>query len=381
MRFGHAADLHLGRIFHGVQLIHNQIPLLTQIRESLLASQVKLLLLTGDIYDRAVPPREAVDALNAFLAQLVLEDGVRVVMLSGNHDGEERLGFCSDLLEKQGLHIVTTLDKAFEPVEIEMDGIAAQIFAVPYVEPAIARDFFKDESIRDHESAMKSVVARISEVRDESKLCVFAGHAFVSGGTVSESERPLTIGGAGNVPADLFEIFDYVALGHLHGPQFITGRRGRYPGSVGKYSFSEANHEKGFDVVTLTRDGFEVDVMPLTPPQDLRIVEGVFDEVLELAKSDSRQDDYLLVRLMDEAPILDAIGRLRDVYPNVMHIEWPNRNRGRVSSGGRRDVKKLDDLELFASFYKEVNGEDLPEKLRDAYVEVRSSENLAKEGV
>lgn len=359
MRFLHSSDWHLGRLLHEARLLEDQSHLLDQILAMARDLKPDFLLIAGDIYDKAVPPPEAVDLLGDFLARLILDCKVPALMLSGNHDSAQRLGFCARLLSGQGLIISGSLQDARKPVTFRDAHGPVDIHLLPYADPANVREAYPQEDARGHNEAM-AVLLRNLET-DASRRRILACHAFVAGGAESDSERPLSVGGTGAIEASLFEGFQYAGLGHLHRPQKI-GVAGEihYSGSLFKYSISERDHIKGVNLVEMGGDGAcKVDRIPFSLKRDLRRIEGSLEDLLRPADGSGR-GDYLEAVLTDEGPLLQPMERLRRIYPNMLHIERPYLSRshsgGRVSVGDHRTRTEAD---LFASFFKQVSGREL----------------------
>jgi exonuclease SbcD len=368
MRFIHTADWHLGRLFHGVHLTEDQAHILDQLIDFVKDSKPDVLLIAGDIYDRAVPPPEAVALLDDALSRLVLDLKVPVVLIAGNHDSPHRLGFGSRLLSGHRLHIFGSISDELTPIVIEDQAGPVYVYAVPYVEPPVIRESLRVDTIQDHQAAMLTLIGRIHQVHPEGKRSVLLAHTFVVGGLECESERPLSVGGAGAVACTFFEGFDYVALGHLHRPQTAGRDSIQYSGSLLKYSFSEANHSKSVSLVEMDAQGrCRVERTSLTVRRDVRCIEGYLADILTGPKSGENPQDYLMVRLLDTGAILDAIGKLREVYPNVLHIERPDLMAGGEMHGSRADHLKMNDTELFASFFLQATGEHLTEEQKSAF--------------
>jgi exonuclease SbcD len=371
MRFVHTADWHLGRLFHGVHLTEDQAHILEQFVAFVKDGKPDVLLIAGDIYDRAVPPPEAVGLLDDFLSRLVLGLKVPVVLIAGNHDSPHRLGFGARLLAGQRLHIFGSFSEEIAPVIIEDEAGPVYIYGVPYAEPPVIREYLRCDTVQDHDSAMVALINRLRRVHPEGRRSVLVAHTFVGGGLECESERPLSVGGTGAVDCACFEGFDYVALGHLHRPQTAGKDSIQYAGSLLKYSFSEANHTKSVSLVELDGKGHcRVEKISLTPHRDVRCIEGHLVDILKGPKSGENPQDYLMVTLLDTGAILDAIGKLREVYPNVLHIERPGLMTGGDMHGTHTDHRKMDDTELFASFFFQATGEHLTEEQRSAYASV-----------
>jgi DNA repair protein SbcD/Mre11 len=346
VRFIHTADWHLGRIFHQVHLTEDQAFALEGLLKLVEEHRPDALVLAGDVYDRAVPPPEAVALLDRTLSRLIGDLRVPVVMIPGNHDSAARLGFGARLLRDAGLHVIATLGDALTPVTIG----GVEIFGVPYSEPVEVRAAFGDDSVRDHETAMRGVMAKIAE-RRSGRPAVLAAHAFVQGGAASESERPLAIGNVETVTAEVFASFGYVALGHLHRPQKIGGAV-RYSGSLLKYSFSECADAKGVNLVEIDASGVvEVTSLALPAQREVRERSGMLAELLQAR----RDEAYLKIKLLDEGPVLNAMARLREVFPNVLLVEraFLARTGGEAPAAGRKQVDDLQMIEAFLSHVRE----------------------------
>lgn len=365
MRFLHTGDWHLGRLFHGVHLTDDQAYVLDQLVQIAREERVDVVIIAGDVFDRAVPPVEAVALLDETLARIVGDLAIPVIMIAGNHDSARRLAFGSRLLASRGLYVAGAVTANLNPITLDFGDTAGPVhfYCLPYAEPAEVRQAFDDESIFSHDSAMVSRVTPIRAARSQSRIkdrAVLIGHAFVERCEQSESERPLTVGGAGAVKNGRFDGFSYVALGHLHRPQRAGSDAIQYAGSLLKYSFTEAEHKKSVTIVDLADDGkIDFKRIPLVPRRDLRIIEGSFQELLQGPSS----DDFVLARVLGREAILDALGKLRDVYANILHIERPDFASDMYNRpGGVKDVRRLDDSDLFAAFYKEVTGLEATEE-------------------
>lgn len=369
MRFIHTADWHLGRQFHNVSLLEDQRHVLEQLVALAADAEVDAFVIAGDVFDRAVPGPEAVALLDECLSELILHLGVPVVMIAGNHDSGRRLGFAAGLLAQAGLHIYGQYDGPPRSVALTDRHGPVHFVGMPYAEPALVREASGLGDLQTHPQAMAwlTEAARAALPTGERSVCV--AHCFVAGGAESESERPLSVGGAAAVRGESFAGFSYVALGHLHRPQGM-GARIHYSGSLLKYSFSEIPHLKSANLVELDAAGSPaVQRVPLLPRRDLRLLEGELAELLRGPAAGENTEDFLLVRLLDTRELLDPMGRLREVYPNVLHIERPalarpaaDALRARRHAGG--------DRELFAAFYEQVTGTPLATTQEQAFLEV-----------
>jgi DNA repair protein SbcD/Mre11 len=369
MRFIHTADWHLGRQFHNVSLIEDQRYLLDRLVAAAADADVDAFVIAGDVFDRAVPSPEAVALLDDCLAELVLGHGIPVIMIAGNHDSPRRLGFASGLLARAGLHVMANCTAPPQAVVLSDRDGPVHFIGLPYAEPALVREASGEADLATHSRAMHWLTgaARAALPPGERSVCV--AHCFVAGGAESESERPLTVGGAAAVPPECFAGFSYTALGHLHRPQAI-GARIHYSGSLLKYSFSEISHRKSAHLVELDGAGIpSVEYIPLTPPRDLRLIEGELAELLSGPAAGEQADDFLLVRLTDAHELLDPMGRLREVYPNVLHIERPAFARAGADPL-RAHRSRGGDPELFAAFFEQVTGAALSDAEAAAFREV-----------
>jgi exonuclease SbcD len=382
MRFIHTADWHLGRLFHGVHLTEDQHHALMQLVEVVREERPDVLLVSGDIYDRAIPPPEAVELLDEVLCRLVIDLQIPVVLIAGNHDSAQRLNFGSRLLSNRRLYVTGNLPRTCESVIFKDAHGPVHVYALPYAEPMMVRECLGDEGIVDHDSAMRGLVGRIAKHRPAGERAILMAHAFVAGGAECESERPLSVGGAGTVDAGALAGFDYVALGHLHAPQRIGGDGIRYSGSLLKYSFDEAQQAKGIYLVEMDGAGAcDVRQIKLTSRRDVRRIEGTMAELLKGPGDGKSTEDYLEVTLLDDGPVLDAIGRLREVYPNVMMIRRPEKMNG-AAAGDRPDIRGKNVLELFGAFFKHVTqNELLPEQERALAAVVEETERRTREAV
>jgi len=366
VRILHTSDWHIGRQFHNQSLLADQAEVLEQLIDIVENEQVDAVIIAGDVYDRSVPPADAVALLNRTLRRLCQDMGVPVILISGNHDSAERLGFAAGLMQASGLHILSRLDSVTTPVVLEKDGTEVAFYGIPYSTPESVRDAC-DPAVKTFDDAHTALVERIKSAWQPGQRRVLVSHCFVSGGDVSESERPLSVGGADTVNWRPMAEFDYVALGHLHAPQRAGADHIRYAGSLLKYSFSEVNHRKGVTLVELNGDDAPViERRDLTPTRDMRVLEGAFTDILAQGETDERPDDYLLVRLTDKKAILDTLNQLRAVYPNVLHLEKPGLDVDREAQLHSREQLKRTETELFADFFEQAQGEPMTEEQREA---------------
>ncbi|WP_342543794.1 exonuclease SbcCD subunit D [Paenisporosarcina sp. FSL H8-0542] len=373
MKFFHTADWHLGKLVQGVSMTDEQRYVLRQFTEAIAEEKPDAVIIAGDLYDRAVPPTDAVNLLDEVLETIVLKLKTPVIAVSGNHDSPGRLNFGSRMMKSNGFYITGQLKKELEPIVLQDAHGEVHFHLVPYADPSQVRHVLEDEEIRTHDDAMKKMVAHIESSMDLSKRHVLVGHAFVTphgeeDQNTSDSERPLAIGGAEYVSASHFKKFHYTALGHLHQAHYVLNETVRYSGSPLKYSISEEHHQKGFHIVQMDELGnVSVEKRLLKPKRDIRTVEGKMEDILQ----HEMNHDYVFVKLLDETPILFPMEKIRSVYPNAMHVERKLlsavKDNEETTVGSRR---KMDDLALFNAFYEEVKGVPASEETEDIFKEV-----------
>ena len=362
MRFIHTADWHLGRLFHGQHLTEDQAYLLEQFHAVIKEYKPEAVVIAGDIYDRAVPPVEAVSLLDETLSRFLLEDQVKVILIAGNHDSGERLSFGGRLLEEKGIFIRGTVQKDFRPVLLE-DSYGPVYFApFPYAEPALLRAIYEEE-LYDFDAAMQYFVAQSRKKIPGKCRSVAIAHGFIAGGRSSESERPLSVGGSANISSQCFQPFSYTALGHLHNPQTAGGEHIRYAGSLIKYSFDEAEQEKSICLVEIDAAGKAVvEKIHLSPRKDVRKIKGSFDEILHNRQKYPASDDYMAIELLDTEAILDIRGQLEKIYPWLMQIERPALLQGGTLETGKLHHQSRSECDLFTDFYKQMTNEEMNEQ-------------------
>lgn len=358
MKLLHLSDLHLGKRVNGFSMLEDQRVILTQIVDLAEEEKVDAVLLAGDLYDKPVPPAEAVTLLDGFLTRLS-GGGIPVFAISGNHDSPERLAFVTRLLAGEGIHLTAQYQGPQPPFLLQDEYGDVAIYALPYLKPALVRHWNPEADIASYEEAVSYALGQWAV--DKTRRNVLLAHQFVTGGVTCESEER-SVGGVDQIPAPLFAAFDYVALGHLHGPQSVGRPTLRYSGSPLKYSFSECGHEKSVTLVTLREKGqVEIQTLPLTPCRDLREIRGAYEEVT--AKSfyqGTNREDYLHVILTDEEDVPEAMGKLRTIYPNLMKLSYDNRRTQGVAevTGAERPEEKTP-LELFQDFYRLQNNQPM----------------------
>lgn len=365
MKLFHTADWHLGKLVHGVYMTEDQRYVLDQFIEDIRRERPDAIVIAGDLYDRAVPPTDAVQLLNEVLVKIVMELQIPVLAIAGNHDSPSRLHFASGIMQAAGFHLVGELEFPLEPIRLRDQYGEVHFHMVPYAEPGKVRYELGDDSIRTHDEAMQAIVRHIQSRLDPVARHVFIGHAFVTPSgearaNTSDSERPLSIGGAEHVNAGHFQIFHYTALGHLHQAHYITNETIRYAGSLLKYSISEEHHQKGYTIVELDGEGtVHIEKRELLPRRDMRTIEGKLEEI----EKHSVDEDYVFVHLLDEHVVLQPMERIRAVYPNAMHVQRKTvLHRGAETASRENSRVKMDELSLFRAFYQEVKGSKATEE-------------------
>ena len=358
MKLIHLSDLHIGKRVNEVSMIEDQAYILGQILETIDAEQPGAVLIAGDVYDKSVPSAEAITLFDDFLCRLAKRK-IPVLIISGNHDSPERLAFGNRLLELGGIHISPVYDGKIQSVTLRDTRGEVVVWLLPFVKPAHVKRFYPDSGIESYTDAVRAALEKM-EI-DFSKRNVLLTHQFVTGAATCESEE-ISVGGSDNVDASVFEGFDYVALGHIHGPQNIGSNRVRYCGTPLKYSFSESNHHKSVTVVNLGAKGeLELQLRPLIPRHDMWQFRGTFAEV----SAGTSSDDYLHIILTDEEDVPEAVGKLRLIYPNLMKLSYDN-TRTRVNQiiDGAEDVQRKSPLELFDELYELQNNQPMSNEQR-----------------
>ena len=368
MKLIHLSDLHLGKRVNDFPMLEDQAYILDRVLEIAGEEQPDAVLIAGDVYDKTVPSAEAVALLDGFLVKLA-DRSLPVLLISGNHDSPERLAFANRLMEGRGVYIAPVYHGEVSPVTLEDDRGPVDFWLLPFLKPAHIRRFFPEEGVESFTDAMACAIRHMP--LDPARRNVLVTHQFVTGAARCESEE-VSVGGADNVDASVFAPFDYVALGHIHGPQNVGGARIRYCGTPLKYSFSEAGHQKSVTIVELGEKGsLEVRAVPLLPQRDMVELRGSFAQLKSPEfYGQVDRDAYVRVILTDENDIYDAMGQLRPVYPNLMALDYDNlRTRSGAVVLEEADVKR-DPLELFADFYQQQNHQPMSEEQRRYLMEL-----------
>lgn len=363
MKLIHLSDLHIGKRVNEISMLEDQEHILLQILQIIDSEHPDAVLIAGDVYDKSVPSAEAVTLFDDFLCRLAKRQ-LPVLIISGNHDSPERLAFGGRLMENAGIHISPVYDGQVRPITLSDVYGEVDFWLLPFLKPAHVKRYYPDVGIESYTDAIGVAVEKMG--MDPTRRNVLLTHQFVTGAATCESEE-LSVGGSDNVDAAVFAAFDYVALGHIHGPQNITSPRIRYCGTPLKYSFSEEQHHKSVTVVQLGAKGeLELQLRPLIPRRDLHTIRGTFAQLTDKSfYSGTDTDDYLQVVLTDEEDIPEAVGKLRLIYPNMMKLTYDNtRTRTDQVVGSAEDVRRKSPLELFEELYKAQNNQPMSDVQR-----------------
>ena len=372
MKLIHLSDLHIGKRVNEVSMIEEQEYILKQILEAVDAEQPDAVLIAGDVYDKSVPSAEAVTLFDDFLCSLAQRKR-QVFIISGNHDSAERLAFGGRLMEDRGIHLSPVYDGNITPITLTDEYGDVRFWLLPLLKPAHVKRFYPDEDIESYTDACRAAVEKMGI--DPAQRNVILAHQFVTGSATCDSEE-ISVGGTDNVDRSVFADFDYVALGHIHGPQNIGSERIRYCGTPLKYSFSEAGHHKSITVVELGQKGHvALRTISLTPLHDMREIRGSYDEVTaKTFYENTAVEDYLHITLTDEEDVPEAMARLRVIYPNLMKLTYDNaRTRSNAVIDGAVDVQKKSPLQLFGELYEQQNNQPMSEIQRDFMSELIES--------
>lgn len=371
MKFFHLSDLHLGKRVNEFSMLEDQRDILQKIVVLAKEHKPDAVLIAGDVYDKSMPVVEAVQLLDRFLVWLN-ELGIAVFIIPGNHDNAERVAFGAELLKNSNVHIAPPYNGKMKPATLTDEHGDINIWMLPYLRPSIVRKHFTDKDIVNYSDALASALGAAKI--DTSVRNVLIAHQFITGATTSESEE-ISVGGSENVDGSLFDGFDYVALGHLHRPQKIGRETMRYSGTPLKYSFSEVDHAKSITAITMGGKGaIEIVELPLVPFRDMREVRGTYNEIMSRDNyRDTNTDDYIRIVLTDEQDEPDAMAKLRNVYPNIIRLEYDNKRTQATASFETVSTDKKKPSELFAELFEKQNGQPMSDE------QSRYAENLFNE--
>lgn len=370
MKLLHLSDLHIGKRVNEFSMLEDQKYILQQIIEIADIEQVDGLILAGDIYDKPVPPTEAVQIFDQFLTKLAQQNR-KIFIISGNHDSAERIAFGAKLMNSKGVYVSPVYNGNIEPIALKDEYGEIFIYLLPFIKPAVIHHVFPQEDCESYEDAARIAISHMKVNTEKRNILV--AHQLVTGADRCDSEEIL-IGGLDNINSCVFETFDYVALGHIHSPQSITKETIRYCGTPLKYSFSEAGQKKSVTVLEFfEKENIQIRTIPLYPLRDMCKIKGTYLEVTNLNfYKDLNREDYVQITLTDEEDIPDGIKKLRVIYPNLMQLEYDNkRTRENRSIQVEEELtEKKSELELIEEFFELQNNQVMSEQQREFLIEL-----------
>lgn len=368
VKFLHTADWHIGRKLQGKDLLEDQQVVLDDLITEMKKINPDFLVIAGDLYDRSVPSKEATTLLQELLVKINIECNVPIFAISGNHDSRERLAIGEAWFSKHKFYLHTRLEQAFDKLSYE----DADIYLLPYFEPFEAREYFEDATLTTHNAATKRVIDEIYKNLDTNKTNILVAHTFVSGGLETDSEREISVGTVENVAVEVFDKFDYVALGHLHNPNAINEERLKYSGSPMAYSFSEASQTKGMRLIEVTKESYSEEFIPLKQKRKLHNISASYEEVLtkEFQQNFDCKNDYFSMELSGLEGITDPLPRIKEYYPNTLILKQ-KRNTG-IDNEVKLDREMLtkSPLQLIEGFYNEQTSSELTEGQKKVLVNI-----------
>lgn len=368
MRFIHLADLHIGKTLNGYSMIEDQEYALNQIVELLKRENIKILLISGDIYQNIIPSTEAIKVFDNFLKKLK-ELNVKTFIISGNHDSSDRLSFGNSFLKDSNIFISSSYSGCVEKYTLKDDYGNVNFYLLPYIKPNTVKQYFIEKNILSYEDAIKNVLDSINLNLDERN--VILSHQYILNASLSDSEE-IYLGEDEAVSANLYKDFDYIALGHIHKKQYFLGGKLRYPGALLKYSSKEAKYKKSITIVELKEKGnLDIQEKEIKYLRDVRIIKGYFDDILINSSKDKSKKDYIYVELLDDNDIYEALSELKRVYPNILSLKYVNKNsdlNNEVLIDTDIDMKTP--LELFEEFYKNRKNIELSDEKRKIISEI-----------
>lgn len=371
MKLFHLGDLHLGKRVHEYSMLEEQRFVLDNIYSLAQKEQIDAVLISGDVYDKGVPTTGAVELFDDFIGKLIALS-IEVFVISGNHDSPERLAFGRSILSKQKLYISGVFNGKMECNSIMSNDVSINVYMLPFVKPSNIRPFFQDEVIENYSDAIKTVIDNTDI--DYSKINILLAHQFVTNsGQAPErcDSETISVGGVDNVEASLFDGFDYVALGHIHRPQKVKRDEIRYSGSLLKYSFSEVNHKKSVTMIEInSKDEINVLQIPIIPMHDMRKIKGPLNKIIDKdIVREGNREDFMYVTLTDEEELIDAIAKVRNVYPNLLKLDFENsRTKNSAELELIDKIEEKTPMQLFKEFYQLRNNVELSDEKQDIIV-------------
>lgn len=355
MKVIHTADWHLGKILNGKQLLQDQAYILQQFIERMASEQPDVIVIAGDLYDTSYPNKEAISLFEQTIAKLNLEFHIPLILISGNHDGKERLKYGANWFEYNNLYIRTSLNDMMTPITIN----DVNFYTLPYATVSEMNQYFEDDIIETHQQGISKCIEMIETTIDKDKINILVGHLTVQGGTTSDSERPLAIGTVESVDRKTFDIFDFVMLGHLHHPFSINDPKIKYSGSLLQYSFSEVGQAKGYRQINITDKDISEQFIPLSPQRKLEIIEGDYEDIIQENIEIQNKDNYFHFKLTNMSHITDPMMHLKQIYPNTLALTNETYKYNEHSDNIK--VITQDDFSIIKQFYKNITDDTLTE--------------------
>lgn len=361
MKLIHLSDLHIGKHVNGFSLIEDQEYILSQIIETIRQEKADVVLLAGDIYDSTMPSAESVRLFDRFVTA-ISEMEIKLIVISGNHDSADRNSFGSKIMSKSGIYFSKAFAGELESITLHDELGNVNFYLLPFVKPLSVRRYFDGEKIESYTDAISAILAKAKLNLSERNVILV--HQFLTDAAICDSEE-ISVGGSENVDASIFDDFDYVALGHLHGPQYVEREAVRYCGSPLKYSFSESSHKKSLTVIEMKeKSDLQISTIALKPLRDMRQIKGSFEDVMRrVGDLENSAEDYVRIILTDEDDVLDAASKLRTIYPNLMRVEYDN-VRSRTENVVRISQEKKSTLEYLEDLFVMQNGQPMSEAQR-----------------
>ena len=368
VKFLHTADWHIGRKLQGKDLLEDQQYVMNNLISKIDETKPDFLIIAGDLYDRSVPSKEATTLLQELLVKINIECNIPIFAISGNHDSRERLAIGEAWFSKHKFYLHTRLEQAFDKISYE----DADIYLLPYFEPFEAREYFEDATLTTHNAATKRVIDEIYKNLDTNKTNILVAHTFVSGGLETDSEREISVGTVENVAVEVFDKFDYVALGHLHNPNAIKEERLKYSGSPIAYSFSEASQTKGIRLIEVKKESYSEEFIPLKQKRKLHNISTSYEEVLtkEFQQNFDCKNDYFSMELSGLEGITDPLPRIKEYYPNTLILKQKRNTSIDNEVKLDREMLTKSPLQLIEEFYNEQTGSELTEGQKQVLVNI-----------
>ena len=368
VKFLHTADWHIGRKLQGKDLLEDQQVVLDNLITEMKKINPDFLIIAGDLYDRSVPGKEATKLLQELLVKINIECNIPIFAISGNHDSRERLAIGEAWFSKHKFYLHTRLEQAFDRISYE----DVDIYLSSHFEPFEAREYFEDTTLTTHNAATKRVIDEIYKNLDTNKTNILVAHTFVSGGLETDSEREISVGTVENVAVEVFDKFDYVALGHLHNPNAINEERLKYSGSPMAYSFSEASQTKGMRLIEVTKESYSEDFIPLKQKRKLHNISASYEEVLtkEFQQNYDCKNDYFSMELSGLEGITDPLPRIKEYYPNTLILKQKRNTSIDSEMKLDREMLTKSPLQLIEGFYNEQTGSELTEGQKQVLVNI-----------